>query len=272
MTIIRTAFPWIAVALVAVPIAAATRPITLAIKTEKAVAPPASAARAGPMRLTLRDAREGADSPIVGAQRERGKDLYQWRSVQPVGPAVEGLVRRQLGVWGAQISPDADLEMALALTRYWVTEKSETFGSTYIAEVTFKVTVSDRSGREIASAEVPGGAKRSGVDGRATSCNEVLTLALQGALDEALSVFATAKVPVEAPATVPMPDGPPPVVVDAAKLLEELLLLKSGGMADDVLVSYVRQRRLTAPLTVDDILLWKDKGIPDEAIKAAVER
>jgi len=49
-----------------------------------------------------------------------------------------------------------------------------------------------------------------------------------------------------------------------------LLLLKSGGMAEDILVSYVRQRRLTAPPTVDDILLWKNKGIPDEVIKAAV--
>jgi hypothetical protein len=47
--------------------------------------------------------------------------------------------------------------------------------------------------------------------------------------------------------------------------------MKSGGVADDVLAAYVKQRRLARPLTVDEILAWKNAGIPDAVIKLAVE-
>jgi hypothetical protein len=43
----------------------------------------------------------------------------------------------------------------------------------------------------------------------------------------------------------------------------------AGGVTEDVLVAYIEQRKLTRPLTVDEILSWKDAGIPDAAIKAA---
>jgi hypothetical protein len=60
-----------------------------------------------------------------------------------------------------------------------------------------------------------------------------------------------------------------PLAIEPETLLADLQRLKAGGMTDEVLVAYVQQRKLVRPLSVDDILRWKNAGIPDAAIKAA---
>jgi hypothetical protein len=60
-----------------------------------------------------------------------------------------------------------------------------------------------------------------------------------------------------------------PGAIEPAAMLADLTRLKAGGVADDVLVGYVEQRKLARALTVDEILQWKNAGIPDAAIKAA---
>jgi hypothetical protein len=69
-----------------------------------------------------------------------------------------------------------------------------------------------------------------------------------------------------APAPVPVA---PETSIEPAALLADLTRLLAGGVTQDVLVSYIEQRKLTRPLTVDEILQWKNAGIPDAAIKAA---
>jgi hypothetical protein len=60
-------------------------------------------------------------------------------------------------------------------------------------------------------------------------------------------------------------------VIEPEALFADLVRLKSGDVADDVLVAYVEQRKLSRPLSVDEILQWKSAGIPDAAIKAATK-
>jgi hypothetical protein len=255
------------------PVAAtASKPITLAFTLPKKTAPVhptvAPALTAGAVRLDLADARGASDPAVVGAQREKGVDIYLWRAQQPVAPAVTGFIEQVLKGWSVQVAPDGDSGLAIKLTRYYVNEKSETFGSDYTAEVGLTVALVDRAGGVLWTREASGVSERTGVDARASTCNELLSLALRDALAEALG-SAPAGTPAPVPATVVAPTTAP-IPVEPGQLLEDLTRLKGGGVTDDVLVSYVKQRKLSRPLTVDEILAWKNAGLPDAAIKAAV--
>jgi len=253
---------------------AISKPIDLAYKLPKktpAVAPTlAEQLTAGPVRLELTDARGADDGAIIGAQTEKGADVYLWRAQQPVIPAVRGFVEHVLKGWSVNVAPAADAGLAIKLTRYYVTEKSQMFGSSYRAEVRLSAAFVDGAGTVLWTREAGGSSERDGADARAGTCNELLSLALRDALVEAVgSAPVASSAPVAAPAAAP-PAAPPPTVVDPAALLADLTRLKAGGVEDDVLVAYVKQRTLSRPLNVDEILAWKNAGLPDAAIKAAV--
>jgi hypothetical protein len=219
---------------------------------------------AGPLTLDVTDARNGVDLAVVGAQREKGDDVYLWRTAQPVGSAVQAMAVQVLDGWGVRVAPEAEYDLKLALTSYYVTEKSEMFGSTYVAEVRMKVALVDRAGGTLFAGEAAGTAKSPGVDARASMCNEALSVALRAALANALSsvTLETAK-PRAAPAELGAG------TVEGTALLAALQRLKVEGASDDALVAYVEAHRPASPLTVDEILSWKNAGIPDAAIKAA---
>jgi len=251
--------------------AAATRPIKLALKlpSKSPAMSPAlpEALTAGPVRLDLSDARDADDPAVVGEQTERGEEVYLWRAQQAVAPAVAGFVGKLLDGWSVRAAPDGELGLTIKLERYWVAETSEMFGSAYAAEVRLSVSLVDHAGGVVWTHEGSGTAKDRGADARASTCNELLSLALREALAQALS---------SAPSETTAAAAPPPepevvrVVVAPDRLLGDLVRLKDGGVADDVLVAFVQQRKLTRPLSVDEILAWKNAGIPDAAIKAAV--
>jgi len=250
---------------------AASKPVTLALKLPQkpAFARPEMAAllTAGPLSLVVVDARGAADPAVVGAQRAKGEDVYVWSAAQPVVPAVTGFVTQVLAGWSVRVAPEADIGLSLSLMNYYVNERSDTFGSTYIAEVRFKAALTDRAGGVLWTGEVSGEAKRPGVDARASMCNEALSIALRQALARTLSsVTLETAAPVASAPPVP---AAAPTQIEPGALFADLARLKAGGVADDVLVAYVAQRKLSRPLTVDEILHWKDAGIPGAAIKAA---
>ena len=266
----------LAAILVASAAAGAAKPITLALKLPpKPVFPqPEMAAllTAGPLTLEVTDARGVNEPNVVGVMRERGEDRYFWKSGGPVAPAVREMAKQLLGDWSIRVDAEAEFGLKLSLRAYSVTEKPETFGSTYVADVRFDVAYVDRTGSSLWTGEVSGTAKRSGVDARAAMCNEALSVALRAALAKAMS---SVKLETAAPAAAPAatsagapPPPPAPIRIEPDVLFAVLTRLKAGGVADDVLVTYVAQRQLSRPLTVDEILRWKDAGIPDAAIRA----
>jgi hypothetical protein len=262
-----------AVAALLVPTAAvgASKPVTLQLKlpAKPAFPPPEMAAllTAGPVSLEVVDARGVDDPTIVGAQREKGKDVYFWRVLTPLVPEVTALVTQLLNDWSIHIAPESELGLRVELVNYFVNEKSETFGSTYVAEVRLKLILTDRAGGTLWTGEAGGDAKRPGVDGRAAMFNEAMSIALREALARGLSSvkLETAAPVATAPAAAPL------IAIEPEALFADLTRLKTGGVADDVLVAYVEQRKLSRPLTVDEILSWKSAGIPDAAIKAATK-
>jgi len=272
MTNIRSqVFIVVAAILFASTVVAASKPITLQLRLPKrserpAVAPPTMAPlfTAGPIELSVVDARGADDPAVVGGQRVKGEDVYTWRSEQPVVPAVEAQVSQVLQGWSVRVAPDADFKLRLALMKYYVNERSDTFGSTYIAEVRFMVSLTDRADGVLWTGEASGESKRPGVDARASMCNEALSFALSRALAQGLT-----SVKLETVAPAPPAPVAAPTAIEPDALLADLLRLQAGGVADDVVIAYVEQRKLSRPLTVDEILRWKDAGIPDAAIKVA---
>jgi len=245
---------------------AASKPVTLELKlpkkSDKPVVPPPTMAplfTAGPISLSVVDARGAEDPTLVGGQRIKGADVYTWNTAQPVAPAVEAMATQVLQGWSVRVAPDAEYKLRLALMKYYVNERSDTFGSTYLGEVRFMVSLTDRADGVLWTGEASGDSKRAGVDARASMCNEALSYALVRALAQGLAAVKLETLAPVAPETVIEPDA----------LLADLTRLLAGGVTQDVLVAYVEQRKLSRPLTVDEILQWKNAGIPDAAIKAA---
>jgi hypothetical protein len=224
---------------------------------------------AGPIMLTVSDARGLDDAAVVGGQRVQGEDVYLWRATGPVEPAVREQATTILHAWSVRVAPEADFGLKLRLATYHVDEQSEKFGSTYLADVGFHVSLVDKTGKERWSGEAAGSAKRSGVDGRASMGNEALSMALRDALAKTMTSASAGAFASNAKSPpTPAPPGSPsrPIVIEPDALLADLERLAAGGVTDDVLVAYVEQRRLARPLSVDDILRWKNSGIPDAAI------
>jgi hypothetical protein len=60
--------------------------------------------------------------------------------------------------------------------------------------------------------------------------------------------------------------------ISPAQLLTELVDLQKQGFGTDVLVRYVNQKTLSAEMTAKDLGQWKQAGMPQEVIKAALDR
>ena len=252
-------------------LAAPSRPITLAraeVKRPNAAAPSIASAWSGRvLAVRVHDERGASDPKIVGAQKEKDRLLYEWKAAQPVPEAVRKMAEETLRSWNVSVAAEAAAHLELSIRRLYVDEVPQTFGSSYRGEVEVQAEIIDAAGPSVARRVVRGTAKLSGPDRRAKLCNEALTLALEDTLAQLLTPA------IEPPQAVNqlIVDPSNPRAVDAKKMLEDLVRLKDGGVGEPLLLGYVRQRRLTAPLSADDILMWKKSGLPESVIQAAQE-
>jgi hypothetical protein len=75
--------------------------------------------------------------------------------------------------------------------------------------------------------------------------------------------------PVRATNPVVPPAAPP---VTPAALLTELVKLQKQGFDTDLLIDYVNKKTVSPALSADDMVKWKQAGMPPEVIKAALAR
>lgn len=283
----RTAI-YAAVLLVAATAAAAvpTRTLKLEPKLEKKRPLPAIALAtvlAGrPWVVEVEDARGSADPEVVGAQKDGSTTVYEWRAAAAVGPAVAKMLRVVLGGAPANDSAGGGDVVRVSLTKFRIDEISQTFGSSYQADVGMHVAV-ESGGARVWAGSVSGGARKSGPDQRASICNEVLTQALAHALAEvpvpfpaeAEMVRPASPAPPAPPPTAAAPSPPhgpppPPGTTPPDKLFADLRRLKAAGLSDETLISYVREHRPSTPLSADDVLRWKAAGFSEAVIRAAL--
>ena len=81
------------------------------------------------------------------------------------------------------------------------------------------------------------------------------------------SPAAAAAAPAAAAPAASPPSAPG---LSSAELKSKLLALMQEGVGADVLVAYVKSRRVAAPLTAEEIVDWKRSGIAEPVIEAAI--
>jgi len=72
------------------------------------------------------------------------------------------------------------------------------------------------------------------------------------------------------PASAPAPASAPGSGLSIAELKAKILSLMQEGVGSDVIVAYVKSRRVAAALSAEEIVDWKRSGIAEPVIEAAI--
>ncbi|HEY2290800.1 MAG TPA: hypothetical protein VGM86_08880 [Thermoanaerobaculia bacterium] len=251
-------------------------PLTMALQytpqesvgTSNAVLAPGMADR--PVRLSMADGRAGNDPKIIGEISDHDDKVFPVYASNDVIAWATEVLGKNAADWGIKVAPDAPLSLAGRLTQIRLVASTKAVGSTYNVEIQVAFTLSDAKGRTLWEGAAKGDATRYGHARSTENANEVLSDAIKEAYANAFndpglqSAWLGKSRPV-APAAAP---AEPPV--SPADLLADLVKLKKQGFTTDLLVDYVNGKTLTKALSADDLVKWKDAGMPQEVIKAAL--
>lgn len=270
--------------LAAVPADAASGPFEIALRyvpqesvgTSSAILPLGVNERA--VTLTLEDGRTAPDPAVIGETTDDDDRIWPVRSSGDVVAFASEVLTKNAGDWGIRTAADAPLKLNGKLMRFRIVESNKAVGSTYNAEVQVGFTLLDSRGRELWRGTSAGDATRYGRARSADNMNEVLSDALKEAYaglfnDSGLHSAWMGK-PAASSSSSAASSSPSAsqTTVSPQELLDELVKLKKQGFTTDLLVDYVNQKTLSSALTADDMVKWKQAGMPQEVIKAALNR
>jgi hypothetical protein len=230
-----------------------------------------------PVKLSLTDGRTGGDSAVIGEISDHADKVFPVRVSNDVIAWAGESLQKEAAAAGIKVAPDAPLSLAGKLTQFRLVASTKAMGSTYNAQVQVVFTLADARGRTLWEGTVEGDATRYGKERSGENANEVLIDAVREAYDNAFNdsglqsawVGKVKPVAASAPAAASVPTA---AAVSPAEMLADLVKLKKQGFTTDLLVDYVNQKSLTRTLSADDLVKWKNAGMPEEVIKAALAR
>ena len=245
------------------------------VGTSSAVLAPGMADR--PVRLSMADGRAGTDPTVIGEISDHDDKVFPIHASNDVAAWASEVLRKNAADWGIKVAPDAPLSLAGKLTQLRLNASTKALGSTYTVEVQAAFTLSDSKGHTLWEGAAQGDATRYGHARSPENANEVLSDAIKEAYANAINdpglqsawLGKSKPVAASAPAAAATPAEPP---VSPADLLADLVKLKKQGFTTDLLVDYVNGKTLTKALSADDLVKWKNAGMPQEVIKAALGR
>jgi hypothetical protein len=232
-----------------------------------------------PIRIEMAEGRTVADLAVIGESTDDDDRVWPVRATNdPIDWAKEVLAKNA-GDWGVRVDDGAPLILAAKLTRFRVVESNKAVGSTYNAEAQFTFQLRDRKGGVLWEGTGAGDATRYGKARSEDNVNEVFSDATQEAYAAALAEtkLQEAWLGKSEPTSAPMTQAASAErkagdVLTPEAMLEELVKLKKKGFDADLLVGYVDQKGLSRSLSSDDLLAWKNAGMPDVVIKAALAK
>ncbi|HSF39077.1 MAG TPA: YajG family lipoprotein [Thermoanaerobaculia bacterium] len=229
-----------------------------------------------PVQVTMEDGRAGSDPAVIGDCSDDDDKMWPVKASNSVVTWADEVLRKNLGDWGIKVSPDAPQTLAGKLTRVRVVESNKAVGSTYQAEVQVAFALKNAQGGVLWEGTALGDATRFGRARSQENVNEVLSDAIKETYANALNDAGLQNAWVgkaaprsESSSAAKVPSGPS---ISPADLLAELVKLKKQSFTTELLVDYVNQKNLGSPLTADDMVSWKQAGMPQEVIKAALAR
>lgn len=274
---------WMALSLLIVLRAGAREsgPLTMALQytpqesvgSSSAVLAPGMADR--PVRLSMVDGRAGNDPKVIGEISDHDDKVFPVYASNDVAAWATEVLKKNAADWGIKVAPDAPLSLSGKLTHLRLVASTKALGSTYTVEIQVAFTLSDARGRTLWEGAAKGEATRYGHARSAENANEVLSDAIKEAYanifnDPGLQGAWLGKSRPVASASAPAAAAPAEPPVSPETLLADLVKLKKQGFTTDVLVDYVNGKTLTKALSADDLVKWKNAGMPQEVIKAAL--
>jgi len=221
--------------------------------------------------LRLADGRPVVDPAIIGSRTDDDDRRFDLTATNDVVDYAAQVFERQLRSWGVTVADDdAGLVLAGKLLTFRVVETNQAVGATFDASVQVSFDLENRAGDVLWSGSAYGDASRYGKKLSNENCNEVLSDALLEALSNLISngglhaAWSGKSTPVRAAAAGD--------AISPAKLLEGVRKLMDQGFETETVVDYVRQQTLSAKLSADDLVAWKDAGVAEEVLREAMSR
>lgn len=273
-------------AISASPLLAARPPLEIDLKftptTAIGVASPSISPQALARTLTLEvlDARTGLDPAVIGQGTDDDDSTFPAKATGAVLDVAREAFRKLAGDWGLKLDDAGDMVLKVSVTRWSATERNQAVGSWYTADVGLGGELVRGDGTVAWRGVASGDTGRYGNKQSAGNYNESLSDAAQEALASLLSSGDLQKaleggvVPVATnPTELPRAPAPQPAAatVDPDTVLKDVASLAKNGFSLGFLVEYVQQVRYSRPLTAADLIQWKDAGIPEVVISAAMK-
>ena len=205
---------------------------------------------------------------LIGENRESSA-VVPVRTADDVAAWVTKTLTETFRGWGTGSTVGAPLVLETEIVKLFVVEEH-----TYVAETTMKFTLRRREGGEIWAGTVGGVATRFGRSLKADNYNEVLSDALFSCYsklwtDPGFRQAWSGK--ADGAAAGPAGAQRAAQTLDPPVALKKLLELEEAGFEDETLVSWIRKVEFTRPLTPEDMLEWKEAGVSEAVIRAAME-
>jgi hypothetical protein len=223
------------------------------------------------LHLEVKDGRDTPDPALIGDGTNDDDSHFAVRTETNVGTFASEVLPRLATGWGLRLDPTADLTMTVSVVRWFLKHNDLPFGATYDADVTLRGEMVNAAGVTIWRGVAEGDEHRYGKAKSKDNFNEVSSDAVQKAFskllsDPALQIVLGGKAPEpEAAAT-----GGAAVTPD--ELLEQVLELSKKDFSPQFLVDYVHKVTLRPAMTTDDMVKWKDAGVPEAVIAEAYDR
>jgi hypothetical protein len=231
------------------------------------------------VKLVIEDGRTGPDPAILGQTQDHTDQFFPLRTSSNVLAWTTDSVQKAVAVWGIKTADSAPLVLTGRIVQFALNESTKAVGAMYGAEIQISFTLKNAKGGVLWESNHGGDSHRFGKSRSEENANEVLVEAIKQAcselfgdagLQEAWDGKATPHAAgAAAPAASMAPVAPP---MTPSALLAELVKLKKQGFDTDLLLDYVNKHSLTAALSADDMVKWKQAGMPPEVIKAALAR
>ncbi|MGH9465013.1 MAG: YajG family lipoprotein [Thermoanaerobaculia bacterium] len=246
-----------------------------------------------PVALRVVDGRPGPDPAAVGIRTDDDDQPHPLQASNDIVAFVEAALAQLAQEWGVRVAPGADRVLEATIMVLRVDETNQAVGATFQANSGLSLALLDRAGNRLWSGTAAGDASRYGRAGSDANCNEVLSDALLEAFAAGLSqpglqqawagIVEAAPGPARRATTegdslafhiavvTPGSSASHEEVVEPDTLLDELLGLLEQGFETETLLDYLDRKALSVPLSADDLARWKEDGIPEEVIRAALD-
>jgi len=235
-----------------------------------------------PVRLAVTDDR--SDPADIGESSDDDNKLWPVHATNDVTAWAHDALQKTLTGWDIKLADNAPLTLAVKLTAVKLEESNKAVGSTFHAEVKLAAALKNAKGGVLWDGTAFGDATRYGKSRSEENANEVFSDAiieaaadlignedLQGAWAGNGTPRAAASSSSSSSASSSSSSGNAARITPSA-LLAELVKLKKQGFDTDLLVDYVNKKTLTTALSSDDLVKWKQAGMPEAVIKAALAR